>query len=312
MERREVACPLCASTARFAMTVGDRFYGVTEYEANLYRCETCASLFQDPIPDRQTVAGFYPGGYWRETVDTSIMARLQAFYIRCMLKADLMGGVERLGPAGGDWLDVGCSRGDWLALIRDAGWSVRGIEADPRAAAHARKIYGLEVDQVDGDDWRPEPETYDVLSFFHLLEHLRDPAGFLSLCHRALRPQGRILLRIPNIESWQGRVFGRAWKGLEMPRHIVLPTPEALIRLLKKKGFRIEHVTTWALRDGPPSIASSLLPSGEPTRQQIEGRSRPLVTLTYLALTWAFLPLELLAAIFGKGSMLTIIARKTN
>jgi len=303
-------CPFCRAAGEQAFRAGDRFYGVTDHEVDVYRCLGCASLFQYPIPDRGTIAGFYPSGYWQEGEKAGLMTRLQQTYVRWMLAADLMRWVDSMGPAKGEWLDVGCSRGDWAARIRARGWRVSGLEADPRAAAYARETHGLDVLEVDGDAWEPEPDSVDVISFFHLLEHLRDPASFLMRCHRALRPNGRILLRIPNIESWQARLTGRAWKGLEMPRHITLPSRKALHAMLENAGFRIERESTWSLRDGPTSIASSLFPAGEPTRQQIKGRAQPLATLTYLALTWLITPAELIAAAIGKGGMRTIISRK--
>ncbi|MDJ0839328.1 MAG: class I SAM-dependent methyltransferase [Acidobacteriota bacterium] len=305
----ESTCPYCGRPGKFAFRAGDHLYEVTDYQADLYRCENCASLYQEPVPTREVIAEFYPGGYWQESSGKpSLMNRLQATYIRWMLEADLMRLVTKMGPAAGAWLDIGCSRGDWAALIRDRGWRVSGLEADPRAAAYARETHGLTVEESDGDSWNPEPETWDVISFFHLLEHLRQPKTFLVNCRKALRPGGRILLRVPNINSWQFALFGKRWKGLEMPRHITLPTPDALKAALKEAGFEINHASTWALRDGPPSIASSLLPAGEPTRQQIKRKPQPVMTLLYLAFTWTFLPLELLAALLGRGSMLTIIA----
>lgn len=306
-------CPYCNGQGVYAFQAGDHFYKVTPKKVRLYRCQNCKSIYQQPIPDREEIAGFYPNGYWREEENPGLIARLQGVYIRTMLNQDLMRLVKKVPrPNEGLWLDVGCSRGDWPARIRDQGWRVEGIEADPRAAAYARKQHDLVIHESDGDSWRPPAQSYDVISFFHLLEHLRDPNGFVQRTRTALKPNGRIVLRIPNIRSWQARVFGRLWKGLEMPRHITLPSPDALTSLIENSGFELEYVSTWALRDGPPSIASSLFPIGEPTRQQILGKSRPIATIIYLGLTWIFTPLEVLAALTGGGSMMTIIARKTD
>ncbi len=307
------ACPVCNGAGSFLFTAGDRFYRVADYEARVFRCAACGSLFQSPIPDREAIASFYPRGYWREGEPAGVMARLQRRYVAWMLKRDLMAWFNRLDLApGARVLDIGCSRGDWLALIRDRGFETHGLEADPRAAAYARERYGLDVAETDAESWAPAPAECDAALFFHLIEHVRDPRGFLAKCRRALRPGGRVLLRAPNPESLQMSLLGRRWKGLEMPRHIVLCAPDALRGLLEETGFRVTHWSTWSLRDGPPALASSLFPRGEPTRQQILGAPRPWSTLAYLALTWMGTPLEWAAAAIGRGSMATVIAQKVD
>ena len=309
-EPGHASCPVCRGSSPFSFRARDFFYRVTDYEADLYRCPDCGTLFQWPVPDRNTLVCFYPRGYWREG-SGGPLGPLQARYVRCMLKWDLMVWVRRLELAGGSvFLDIGCGRGDWLALIRDMGMLVRGIEADSRAAAYARKQHGIAIDEVDADQWRAEPETADAVAFFHLLEHLGNPGAFLEQCRRALVDGGKILLRVPNIDSWQWRLFGKRWKGLEIPRHLVLFNPPSLERLLRERGFEIEHQSTWSLRDGPPALTSSLFPAGEPTRQQIHGKSRPGMTLVYLLLNWLCTPIEWLAALFRKGSMITVVAKK--
>lgn len=304
-------CPICGGAGTFVLSAGDRFYEVTDYVADLYCCGECGSLFQWPVPSREVIAQFYPGGYWREETQPTLMGRLQKFYVQSMLKLDLMAWVRKLKlKPGARFADVGCSRGDWLSLIKGKGMKTLGVEADPRAATYARKQFGLEIDEVNAEAWEPETAGFDVVSFFHLLEHLGNPAAFLGKCHKALDENGRILLRVPNAGSWQRIWFGALWKGLELPRHLILYTPSSLKSFLEREGFVVEKMSTWSLRDGPPAMSSSILPAGEPTRQEILGKSQPILTLAYLALTWLCAPIEGLASLFGKGSMITLIARK--
>lgn len=306
-----VLCPVCGKSASFAFSAGDAFYGATSFRADLFRCGSCGCLSQWPMPERKVVADFYPPGYWQEERRASLMARLQGAYIHFMLNVDLMGWVKRLKlPRGARFLEVGCSRGDWLALIEASGLVVQGIEANPRTAAYARRCYGIPVSQADGDSWVVEPGLYQAVGFFHLLEHLRDPAAFLAMVHRALEPGGKLLLRVPNLGSLQSRLLGKRWKGLEMPRHLVMFTVSGLKGLLRQQGFKILKSSSWSLRDGPTCLASSLLPAGEPTWQQVKDKHSSLLSLCYLLLTWLLTPLELVACFFGAGSMITIIAEK--
>lgn len=306
-------CPLCGGEGRAWDTMGDSFYGVTAHQAQLHECTSCSLLFHEPMPERSLVASFYPDGYWqeREGDRPGLMARLQLFYIDSLLRVDLMSWVSKVAPSSGSsWLDIGCSRGDWAALIAKQGLKVTGMEADPRAADHARRHFGLNVIEADDGSWLPEPDSFDTISFFHLLEHVLDPLAFLRKVHTALKPGGKILMRVPNRSSWQARIFGKAWKGWEQPRHLTMWNPECLRLALSEAGFAKVQLSTWALRDGPPCLSSSLFPSGEPTWQQIHKKPSALKTVVYLGVTWACTPLELLSVLFGAGSMITVIAEK--
>lgn len=305
-------CLVCGGPGESEGRFGDTFYRVTEVELELFRCRHCFSDFVWPVPSQEAVNTFYPSGYWQEQEsEAGLLDRAQQFYIQAMLKIDLMRWIHRLNLApGARLIDLGCSRGDWLALIDAAGYTVEGLESDPRAAAFARETFGLSVTQGNVDDWTPPDDHFDAVCLFHLLEHVRSPRALIAKIKKALKPGGSILLRVPNRHSWQGRLFGKHWKGLEIPRHLCLFEPKALMKLLEQEGLRVQRFSTWSLRDGPPAAASSLFRQGEPTWRMINGRSGGLPILLYLALTWTAAPLEALAAFFGSGCMTTIHARR--
>lgn len=305
-------CPACQAPGSFCISLEDQRYHLTDHRADYFRCQRCASLFQFPAPQPGLLATFYGRGYWLETPTVSgILPRLQAIYIRLMLKLDLMHWIRRAGFQPSDQLvDLGCSRGDWPAHLAQQGFSVRGVEGNPGAARFARERHGLDVACCELGSWTPATASVDGLTLFHVLEHVRDPYPLLKTCHRALRHKGRILIRVPNLSSWQARLLGWKWKGLEPPRHIVNFSRQGLLKLVERAGFRIIHQATWSLRDGPPGWSSSLFIQGEPAHQAVTGKSRPSATLAYLLLTWIITPLEWLASLCRRGAMITLIAEK--
>lgn len=312
MPKTSPPCPLCANPSRRYARLGDRFYGVTARQVDLFLCAMCGLCFQYPIPDRKTLAGFYPQGYWREdAANASWLARMQRVYVRALLEWDLMAWFRKLALTPGQrHLDLGCGRGDFLARIGAHGIAVQGVESDDRAVSYARNRFGLAIEQVDLEDWLPPADRYDAISAFHVVEHVRHPRELLERCHRALRHDGRLLLRVPNLDSVQAHVFGRGWKGLEVPRHVHNFSARALDILLEQCGFVVARRSTWSWRDGPPGWTSSMFPGGEPTRQAVLGKRRPIAVLGYLALTWMVTPIEGLSAVFDRGGMATVLARK--
>jgi SAM-dependent methyltransferase len=134
-------------------------------------------------------------------------------------------------------VDVGCGRGDFLARMQSLGWNVLGVEPDPVAAGLARSR-GIDVFVGRLEEAGLAGDIADQVTLNHVLEHVERPADLLKECRRILRPGGRLVIYTPNAESFGHRRFGRAWRGLEPPRHLFVFSPRALRRMLHKAGFR--------------------------------------------------------------------------
>jgi SAM-dependent methyltransferase len=134
-------------------------------------------------------------------------------------------------------LDVGCSNGGYLALMRELGWDTAGIEPDARAAERAQD-QGLRVRRGVMTDLSPETDgTFDYITLGHVLEHVHDPIQALSAVRGVLTPGGALWVATPNLRSLNHRGFGRYWRALDPPRHLVLFTPDSLTALLDRLGF---------------------------------------------------------------------------
>jgi SAM-dependent methyltransferase len=154
----------------------------------------------------------------------------------------------------GRLLDVGCAMGRFMGLMQSVGWTVSGIEIDPEAAAHARKVTP-DVFHGDPMDAPFAPGSFDLVTAFHVLEHLPDPVGVLRRMLGWLAPGGVAVVEVPNVSGVGGRVFGRYWSGLEMPRHLVQFTPETMGALGERAGGR---VVTAAHKTKPRYLIRSL------------------------------------------------------
>jgi 2-polyprenyl-3-methyl-5-hydroxy-6-metoxy-1,4-benzoquinol methylase len=135
----------------------------------------------------------------------------------------------------GRLLDVGCGNGVFLRRARDAGWHVAGVEPDA-LAVEASRGDGLNVRQGTLDDYYSS-EPFDAITCAHVIEHVHDPRRFVQQVHSLLRTHGRIWLATPNIQSLGHKFFGKAWRGLEPPRHLTLFSARALHALLRDAGF---------------------------------------------------------------------------
>lgn len=142
----------------------------------------------------------------------------------------------------GTLLDVGCGNGDFIARMSSLGWRVSGVDPDPGAVSEARRK-GLEV--FTGVISDVPDAVYDVITLNHVIEHAIDPIDLLRECRKRLRQDGgRLIISTPNLNSLGHRWFGRYWRGLEVPRHMVLFSLSALRKCVEGTGMRVHSLRT--------------------------------------------------------------------
>jgi SAM-dependent methyltransferase len=164
-------------------------------------------------------------------------------------------------PPGARVLDVGCAGGYLAGPLTAAGCTVVGVEPDAAAAETARAHC---ASVTVGDFELPEtraalPGPFDAVVFGDVLEHLRDPWTALAAASELLAPDARVIVSIPNIAHWHGRLtllrgcFPHADSGLFDKTHLRFFTRSSAHELAERAGYRIEReqFTRWALPFGP-------------------------------------------------------------
>ncbi len=228
------ACPICQNAshreylrARDHRT-GDPF--------TLRQCDGCQFVFLHPIPPN--LDRYYPTSYRRYGRFTqTLMARSQQFRARSW---------ARLFLTPGRALEIGCGEGWMLRALQQRGWRVLGIERALAAAQHAASLNHIPMLAGDVTTLRPEP-TFDLILLHHVLEHLPNPMTTLQQCAALLRPNGLLLIVVPNLDSWQFKFSRQHWFHLDVPRHLSHFTPATLSHALSRAELEIKSVrfTSW-------------------------------------------------------------------
>jgi 2-polyprenyl-3-methyl-5-hydroxy-6-metoxy-1,4-benzoquinol methylase len=267
-------CPVCGSEKRSSLHDGlkDWTFHAAPGAWSMWRCTQCACAFLDPRPTTASIASAYRNYYTHQQAcgqaSYAALGTLRKLRRRCVngyatwrfgLKSDeprsALGIVAALavpffkrqidhkyrnlpgrGAPGRSLLDVGCGDGSFLALAEACGWKPLGIDADMEAVARAR-LCGISVlpgsiEVLDGRE-----EEFDVITLNHVIEHMHDPVSVIETCHRLLKPGGQLWIETPNVDSYSHARFGKFWRGLEAPRHLVLFCENSLHRLLGRVGF---------------------------------------------------------------------------
>jgi SAM-dependent methyltransferase len=272
-------CPVCLDPASAPALIGtDYFFQVTPRTFHLSRCTACDSLFLDPLPEQADIAGFYPATYWWKSSSTALK-KLEMLYRRAALRDHFTFIVNAAVKVHSSSqppriLDVGCGSGTLLGLLKAHGFDVLGLDYSREAAAIARSENDVEVVVGSLAEAHFQDASFDLVTLFHVMEHVTNPGEVLGEVRRILKPTGRLVIQVPNIESWQFRFFRERWYGLDIPRHVIDYSNKALQQLLTRTGFTVHRVRHFNLRDNAQALASSLFPSLDPVSRTVRNARR--------------------------------------
>lgn len=204
----------------------------------LVRCTRCGLVFQasprsvDELDHAQTNAY----GARQRRFNPVVEAGVRTFRMSRIRLA------TQLATPGDRVLDVGCGRAVFLSMLRDRGYDVVGTELSAETAANADPT--IDVRPGELTEGMFESDSFDLVSIWHVLEHMRRPDEALSLVQSILRPGGALMIAVPNFGSAQSRMAGEHWFHLDLPRHIFHFTPETLRRVIEQSGLRVDRMTT--------------------------------------------------------------------
>ena len=137
-------------------------------------------------------------------------------------------------------LDVGAAAGFFVEQARLAGWNAEGIEPSRWAAAYARDKVGVPVREGILDAASFPSNSFDVITFWEVIEHLPDPGGFLKHVARVAKPGALVFLSTPDSGSTVARLLGRNWLGWrKIPEHLFFFDKRSLVRLLDQAGLEV-------------------------------------------------------------------------
>lgn len=236
-----VNCPVChgRDEERF-LQVPDRFSPELTPRYTLVRCRRCGLVYLNPRPHEEMSAIFYQHEAYTPFTSThqqhSVFDRLYRA-LRLFNNRWKRQKIERLRPEKGSLLDVGCGTGEFLLEMAKSGWQVRGVEKDARAAAYA--VESLELRVVAGGIERlpAMPASFEVVTLWHVLEHLYDPHRTLMQIRDLLKVGGLLVLAVPNVESIDAKVYRDSWVAFDAPRHLQHFTLQTLRTLCEMHKF---------------------------------------------------------------------------
>ena len=309
-------CPACGSLEIHTLFDGsDRLFATTDRTFLVVECVKCRLIRLYPKPTPLELSSYYPGTYWYDP-SAATADRLAEIWRRFVLSDHVrfVRGAIESAPKSGLVLDVGCGGGLFLRELGLPPGRCAGLDFSATAAAVAWGTNGIPAVCASLTRAPLAAGSCSVITMFHVLEHLYEPASYIEAARELLAPGGRLVVQVPNASSWQFLLFGSSWNGIDIPRHLIDFRERDLVGLLDECGFEVVRRKHFSLRDNPAGFASSVAPALDPMGRRVrcaaeDPRMKLLKDLTYFSLVLVGVPFAALEAACGAGSTIMIEAR---
>lgn len=233
-------CPVCGSE-KLEEKLKVKDYFLTQEDFSVQECKACGFQITNPRPTKKTISGYYKSEDYishsnkKQGLFASLYQIARKFNLSSKYK--IISKHAKPGLA----LDIGSGTGHFLNYIENKGWKVQGIEPDEDAAKIATKNFNL---KISSEKIIPELKnnSFDLISMWHVLEHVHNLNERLAELRRLIKPEGLLILALPNPDSYDANYYVKYWAAYDVPRHLYHFRKKDVIALAKKHKMSVEKI----------------------------------------------------------------------
>ncbi len=232
-------CPICNSTD-ISPVLRVKDYTVSGEVFGVWHCSYCSARFTQDVPPGEAIGRYYQAEAYVSHTDTKKGFVNRAYHLvrNYTLQAKMALIQKASGRKQGALLDVGAGTGAFAATMQQAGWAVAGLEPDETARTNARKQHGIELQSPDYLFALP-PNSFDAITLWHVLEHVHELHRYLDTFNTLLKPNGALVIAVPNYTSYDAAIYQEHWAAYDVPRHLYHFSPQSMLALAQQHGFTI-------------------------------------------------------------------------
>jgi 2-polyprenyl-3-methyl-5-hydroxy-6-metoxy-1,4-benzoquinol methylase len=233
-------CPWCGSEkAQIKLLVKDEF--LTKEDFNICECLSCGLLYTIPRPSKDKIGLYYKSEEYYSHKENKkgfipkVYETIKKFNLKHKYK------LASNGIKAGKVLDIGCGVGDFLHTAETHNWECTGVEPAEDAKAIAQKRTKGEI--ISSEELETIPDCYfDLITMWHVLEHIDNLKWQVKQLQRLTKPNGRIVIAVPNHKSYDAQYYKEQWAAYDVPRHLNHFNRKTLTKIFKSEGLELKKV----------------------------------------------------------------------
>ena len=223
--------------------ISTKDFSVSQESFDLVLDEKREMLITSPQPKKENLGKYYESEKYISHTDSrqSIFDKTYQFVksFTVSRKVKLIDSFVNSGNVSKSLLDIGCGTGDFLIRAKKSNWKISGVEPNRKAReiAETKNSQTLveEVSELDST-------KYDVITLWHVLEHVSNLTEYISQLKELLSPEGTLVIAVPNFKSYDARYYGKFWAAYDVPRHLWHFSKNAIIRLFEKEKMEVVKI----------------------------------------------------------------------
>jgi 2-polyprenyl-3-methyl-5-hydroxy-6-metoxy-1,4-benzoquinol methylase len=233
-------CPLCQQSHYVTYLELDDYF-LTNENFSILKCTNCGLLRTNPQPSPDVIGQYYDSpDYISHSIGNKSIKEIIYDLIRKRTLSSKLNILNKYSK-GNRLLDIGCATGVFLNYCQQNGYSVNGVEPDEKCRIYAALNFNIQVDTLESLVNFPE-NSFDVITMWHVLEHVSDINERMSVIKRLLTPDGVLIVALPNPESFDANHYGKYWAAFDVPRHLFHFTKETFRKLCAIHAFEVINI----------------------------------------------------------------------
>jgi len=231
-------CPICGNK-KIIKKYNIQDFTVSKEYYDLLECDSCNFIFTQDAPSAEYIGPYYKNEDYVSHSDTQKGLFFKIYHLvrDYMLEQKRKSIIKYLDSDGRKILDIGAATGHFLNHMKKNGFDTVGIEQDKEVREKASRIFNIPIYPTEKLYEFPEQE-FDVITLWHVLEHVHDLDAYLTTIKKILKPNGLLLIALPNRESYDAKKYKEYWAAWDIPIHLWHFSPKNIKDLLKKYKFK--------------------------------------------------------------------------